>query len=85
MTPKLLLILLSAVGIAPAVLWALVSIAMAAFSLMHWPVYLSFRLYVSGSSSPAFRFHELPAFTSICILAGAALLMFGIISIPRYN
>ena len=85
MTPKLLLILLSSVGITPAVLWALASVATAAVSIAYRPVSLSIRLYSDAGGISAFDFHELPVFTSLCILAGAALLIFGLTSIPRPN
>jgi hypothetical protein len=84
MTPKIFLLTFAAVGITPAVLWALVSLATSAFSLFVRPVSLSFRLYSrAGRGIGAFEFHELPPLTSLSILAGATLLIFGIVSISR--
>ena len=83
MTPKLLLLIIAAVGIAPAVLWSFISIATEVVSIAYRPVSLSLRLYSSAGSTELFQYHELPVVTSLCILAGAALLIYGITSIPR--
>jgi F0F1-type ATP synthase membrane subunit a len=84
MTPKLLLLTFAAIGVTPAVLWALVSLVTSALSVFFRPVSLSFRLYSkSGSSIGALAYQELPVLTSVSILAGAALLMLGISSISR--
>ena len=84
MTPKLLLLIFTAIGITPAVLWSLVSLVTSAFSFFFRPVSLSFRLYSkTGSSIGGFEYHELPVLTSLSIVAGAALLIFGIASISR--
>ena len=83
MTPKHVLLAIAAIGIAPAVLWSLISITTSAVSIIYRPVSLFFRLHSSAGSTVAFEYRDLPLFTLFCILAGAALLMFGIASIPR--
>ena len=85
MTPKAILLILAAIGIAPAVLWSLLSVVTAIISIAYRPISLSFRLYSSAGSTGLFRYHELPFVASLCILAGSALLIFGITSIPRAN
>ena len=84
MTPKLLLLTFAAIGITPAVLWALVSLVTFTFSVFFRPVSLSFRLYSkTGSGIGAFEYRELPVLISLSIVVGAALLIFGIASISR--
>ena len=83
MTPRAVLLIVAVIGIAPAVLWSLVSIVTASISIAYRPVSLSFRLYSSAGSTGAFDYHELPVLTSLCILAGSVLLIYGIVSIPR--
>ena len=83
MTPKLLFLIVAVIGIAPAVLWSFISIVTEVVSIAYRPVSLSFRLYPNAGSTGAFEYHELPLLTSVFILAGAALLVFGICSIPR--
>ena len=85
MPPKLILLVIAAIGIAPAVLWALISLITSAISIAYRPISLSFRVYSGTGSIGGFKYHELPLFTSLCILAGAALLIFGIASITRAN
>ena len=85
MTPKAILLIVAALGIAPAVLWSLLSIVTASISIAYRPFSLSFRLYSSAGSTGLFEYHELPFVTSLCILAGSALLIFGITSVPRVN
>jgi hypothetical protein len=83
MTPKLLLLAIAAIGMAPAVLWSFISIVIAAVSIAYRPVSLSFRLYSSPGSAAIFEYRDLPLLTSLFILGGAALLIVGIVSIPR--
>jgi F0F1-type ATP synthase membrane subunit a len=84
MTLKLVVLAVAALGITPAVLWALVSLVTSAISVFMRPVSLSFRLHSeSGSSLGVLEYHELPVLTSLSILAGATLLIFGIGSISR--
>jgi hypothetical protein len=84
MTPKLLLLIFASIGITPAVLWSFVSLLTSAFSVFFRPLSLSFRLYSkTGGSIGAFEYRELPVLTSLSIVAGAALLLFGIASISR--
>lgn len=78
MPPKLILLVIASIGIAPAALWALISLVTSAISIACRPVSLSFRVYASAGSVGGFKYHELPLFTSLCIVAGAALLIFGI-------
>ena len=85
MPPKFILLVIAAIGIAPAVLWALISLVTCVISIAYRPVSISFRLYSGTGGIGGFNYHELPFFTSLCILAGAAMLIFGIASIPRTN
>jgi hypothetical protein len=85
MTPRAILLILAVIGVAPAALRSLISLVTSAVSIAYRPVSLSFRLYSSAGSTGAFEYHELPLFTSLCILAGSALLISGIASIPRAN
>ena len=86
MTPKLFLLIFAGIGVAPAVAWSLASIVTTVISNAYRPVSLSFRFYASaGSSIRWFQYHELPLLTCLCILAGAALLIVGIISIPHVH
>jgi hypothetical protein len=83
MTPRLLLLTCAAVGVAPAVLWALISIATKIFFLFGRPVSLSFRLYSNaGSSVGSYQYRELSLPTALLILAGAILLIWRISSKP---
>lgn len=83
MTPRAVLLIVASIGIAPAVLWSLLSIVTASISIAYRPISLSFRLYTSAGTTEVIRYHELPVVTSLCILAGSVLLIFGISSIPR--
>ena len=84
MTPKLLVLIVAAIGITPAVLWSLVSLVTSIISVFFRLVSLSFRLYSkTGGSVGAFEYHELPVVTSLSIVAGAALVIFCIASISR--
>ncbi len=83
MTPKVLLIL-AAIGIAPAVLWAVVSLILSTYSILIRPVSFSFRLISkTGGVTGTFEFRELPVVAALSIVAGATLLILGIVSILR--
>lgn len=85
MTLKNLLLLVAIVGVTPSAVWAIGSLVAAAmFRMPRPPIWLSAHLYSkAGRLLFGFRFYELPVFTSVCILSGAALLIFGITIIPR--
>lgn len=82
MTYKTIILILASVGVTAPVVWALLSIITAAFSFVYRAVSLSFRLYTTEPISGSVEYHELPVLTALCILIGAALLIFGISSIP---
>jgi Na+-transporting methylmalonyl-CoA/oxaloacetate decarboxylase gamma subunit len=81
MTLKGILITFTSVGIVPAALWALASIISRIGAYRR--IWFSFSVYRKSDLAKVFEFNALPVFTSICILVGTALIIYGINSIPR--
>ena len=84
-TPKFILTIFTSLGVAPAALWALVSIIT---RILNHPISISFRVYQKMDVSQRMGFkgdfgiHAFPVSTSLCVLVGAALIIYGINSIP---
>lgn len=81
MPPKRLLFIFTAIGAAPFVLWSLVSLVASACLSRHFSMSLRF-YFPGGTDLGGLSIDGLPVFTSVCILAGAALLLWGVASLP---